>query len=346
MSGYEELDTETLLGLYDRDVFVFSGPIFDEEAMRFTEVLVGGKRRKRAALILTTFGGDLHSAFRIARTLKRHYEDFLLMVSGTCASAGTLIALAASELSFGPFGELGPLDIQVRKPDDIVPQFRSGLDTTEAFASLSNRAFAAFETSMLKIVRKSYGAISTKVAAELSIDLVRALVEPIAAQIDPYRMAEADRLMRVATHYAKAIESENVRIGGAESLARSYPNHAFIIDQEEASTIFHQVRTWNEIELEIVMRVGHCVFTPQREAVIDTFAGVAGGNGANETENENDSNENEQEADDRELPVPGKSAGSISTSSRPGRRSRPAQKPSVSRDEDGGDKDSSGRKED
>jgi ClpP class serine protease len=41
-------------------------------------------------------------------------------VSGYCKSAGTLIALGANELAFGEHGELGPLDVQIAKRDEVL----------------------------------------------------------------------------------------------------------------------------------------------------------------------------------------------------------------------------------
>jgi len=53
-------------------------------------------------------------------------DQLTVLVSGPCKSAGTLLAIGANELAFTPYGELGPLDIQLTKVDKFQQQ-ESGL---------------------------------------------------------------------------------------------------------------------------------------------------------------------------------------------------------------------------
>lgn len=59
--------------------------------------------------------GDPNAGYRIGRALQHNYDDVTLLVVGPCKSAGTLIAIAANKLVIGDMGELGPLDIQLKK---------------------------------------------------------------------------------------------------------------------------------------------------------------------------------------------------------------------------------------
>src|ERR1700685_1428950 len=144
------------------DLYLYNGTIRDEAVNHFIKTLLSHKAKQPfASLILTTYGGDPDAGFRMARALQRYYKGIRLFVVGPCKSAGTLIAIGARELIFGPFGELGPLDIQLARPDEMVLQ-SSGLDHLTAFALVQNQVFEAFEDYMLQIVRKSQGAISNK----------------------------------------------------------------------------------------------------------------------------------------------------------------------------------------
>nr|WP_241877980.1 hypothetical protein [Psychrobacter sp. PraFG1]UNK04387.1 hypothetical protein MN210_08465 [Psychrobacter sp. PraFG1] len=54
---------------------------------------------KTVDLVLSTYGGDPDAGFRIARCLQHYFEDGItLYVPHYCKSAGTLIAIGASEL--------------------------------------------------------------------------------------------------------------------------------------------------------------------------------------------------------------------------------------------------------
>ena len=54
--------------------------------------------RRNILLVMTTYGGDANSAYKIARALQRSFESFHLYVPFFCKSAGTLVALGAKKL--------------------------------------------------------------------------------------------------------------------------------------------------------------------------------------------------------------------------------------------------------
>ena len=138
---------------HDSDILLYSGEISNSDLQPFNQQILEKTDRKRALfLFLTTLGGDVHAAYRTARILQRLYDKIQIVIAGPCKSAGTLLSLAGTELVFGDSGELGPLDIQLLQPDDIVRR-ASGLDTLHAFVSIQNRMFSAFEYFMLRIVR-------------------------------------------------------------------------------------------------------------------------------------------------------------------------------------------------
>lgn len=200
------------------------------------------------SLILTTFGGDAHAAYRLTRILKATYETFRILIVGPCKSAGTLVALGADEIAFGPFGELGPLDVQLRKKDELV-SLSSGLDTLQTFGLITGYAFSTFESFMLQTVLKSGGVISTKTACQVASDLAIGLFSPLMEQINPQQLSEVDRVMAIARAYGQRIKSPNLQDGALEKLVSGYPSHSFIIDEEEASSLFTELSDIRQQEL-------------------------------------------------------------------------------------------------
>ena len=216
--------------LVDRDFFVYSGPIKEDALNGLIGVFPSskGRRAKELTLALTTYGGDAHVAYRMARLLQASYQSIRLLVAGPCKSAGTLIAIAADEVSFSPFGELGPLDVQLGRRDEILGQ-NSGLDSLQTFGMIQGWAFSMFESYMVQIVESSYGQISTRMACEVAGKLVRGILSPLLEQVDPHRLSEIQRMMTIATAYGKRLDKQNLQPDALGKLVNSYPLGALLV---------------------------------------------------------------------------------------------------------------------
>jgi ClpP class serine protease len=99
------------------DVFLYNGGIERSEDLRFIEFIADNKKHDALKLVLVTPGGNPDAAYKIARYIQSTYGDFHCFVPGFCKSAGTLLAIGANELIFSPYGELGPLDVQLTKAE-------------------------------------------------------------------------------------------------------------------------------------------------------------------------------------------------------------------------------------
>lgn len=227
----------------DTDLYLFSGEITRESGAEFVQLVCGrATRRTKATVFLTTNGGDPNAAYRMAKSLRRAYSTVRLLVVGPCKSAGTLIALGANELGFAPAGELGPLDVQLTKPDEIFV-LGSGLDVLQALSMITDAAFERFEQFMINLGARSGGAISTKMAAEVASNFASKLFEPISAQIDPLRLGEVQRAIRIARTYGERLSDglKNIKPNTIDHLIEGYPSHGFVIDMEEAQKLFVNV---------------------------------------------------------------------------------------------------------
>lgn len=221
------------------DIIKYSGPI-DLNGYQLINNLFKNKQSSEALLVLATSGGDPHAGFRIARALQHEYGQFKILIPRYCKSAGTLIAVGASELFLDDMSELGPLDIQVKKGDEIMGR-SSGLDIIQGVNYLQGQAMSAFRTYLVELTRDA--GLSTKVASDIASKLTTGLFQPIFGQIDPTKLAEMQRAMEIAFAYGARLneKSQNLRQGGLEKLITSYPSHGFVIDRKEAKTIFTRV---------------------------------------------------------------------------------------------------------
>lgn len=147
-------------------------------------------------------------------------------------------------------GELGPLDVQVRKSDELFDT-GSGLDTVQALNYMQTQAMNAFRTYMLEL--KVDGGISTRMAAEIASKLATGLFGPVYSQVDPVRLAELQRTIEIAYAYGERLSSgsRNLKPNALAKLVSEYPSHGFVIDRKEARDIFNGIRQPEGAELDL-----------------------------------------------------------------------------------------------
>jgi hypothetical protein len=234
----------------DADILAYFGDINDAGADEICAKLIS-PRRKNILLILGTYGGDPDAAYRIARRIQRAYKTqkkfksegdarFFVFLPTVCKSAGTLIVLGADQIYISRDAEVGPIDIQIRKHDEVGER-ASGLLPSEALNALAGRARQAFLQQFRGLRTDANLPFSTKLAAEVASNMTVGLFKPIFEQIDPLRLAEMERSQRIAAEYGKRLAVGNLAENALVRLLAEYPSHSFIIDSEEMKEIFKNV---------------------------------------------------------------------------------------------------------
>lgn len=253
------------------DTFLYNGGIERGKDLEFIE-LVSEKQTTdvHVNLVLVTGGGDPDAAYKIARYMQSKYETFTVTVPGLCKSAGTLIALGAHDLIFAPYGELGPLDVQMVKVDNVAGM-ESGLNISEAFQSLEMRARTTFGRMVSDILSNSGGVVSFQTAAKVAVEAISALYGPIFARIDPEEVGSRSRAMRIGQDYGRRLDaiSRNLKDGALLKIAQTYSGHGFVIDLLEARSLFHNVREANKDEIAAIVAMSPLTRMPDSGFVFD-----------------------------------------------------------------------------
>lgn len=228
----------------EKDIFFYSGDINNSTGDLVARTIESLDTKKQAYFAISTYGGDPDSAYRMSRYLQEKYDSWIAVVPGYCKSAGTLFVLGAGEIAMAGMGELGPLDIQLLRPDEFMKN-SSALCITQALDLLASKSFEAFEESFLKLRQRSGGQITTKTAGEIASTMSVGLFKEIAEKVDPNVLGEVQRANQIGLHYG-------VRLGAPERVVRRlmqhYPSHSFVIDRKEASSILENCRAWSPVE--------------------------------------------------------------------------------------------------
>lgn len=78
-------------------------------------------------------------------------------------------------------------------------------------------------------------------AADLASPMTIGLLAPLYRQMDPIRLAEVQRQVRVISDYGERIAKSNLKPGGLKRLLADYPSHDFVIDRSEIEELFEKV---------------------------------------------------------------------------------------------------------
>ncbi len=91
----------------------------------------------------------------------------------------------------------------------------------EALSTLRSESFAMFEANLLDLKTHSAGSITLKTAMDIAQRLTVGLFDRVYAQIDPMRLGEDGRLVKIALEYGSRLDrvADNLEPG---ALARMF----------------------------------------------------------------------------------------------------------------------------
>jgi hypothetical protein len=188
--------------------------------------------------------------------------------------------------------ELGPLDIQISRPDDF--RRSSGLDLDQALDELTKRIYATFHTCFIKTMYEGGGIISTRTAADIASAIAVGLLSPITAQIDPLRLGENARQIQIAYDYGIRLNPKKADM--ISQLVAGYSSHSFVIDYQEAQALFGNVRRPEGAECILEHVLYECVRSPTSEVLIMDLSSLTNSDNEENTEDNEENTEDNEEA--------------------------------------------------
>ena len=90
----------------------------------------------------------------------------------------------------------------------------------EALTTLRSPSFEMFEANLVDLKMHSAGSVTLKTAMDIASRLTVGLFEPMYEQIDPMRLAEDGRLVKIALEYGARLDriADNLKSGALEKL--------------------------------------------------------------------------------------------------------------------------------
>lgn len=70
--------------------------------------------KKKAYILVNSFGGALSSTFKIAQAIRDEFDDITVFVPHIAASGGTILALTGNTIRMGMMSQLSPVDPQLQ----------------------------------------------------------------------------------------------------------------------------------------------------------------------------------------------------------------------------------------
>ncbi|MFM7141775.1 MAG: SDH family Clp fold serine proteinase, partial [Alphaproteobacteria bacterium] len=253
-----------IAGMTERPCLVFARSEIHRTDMELVYEAMGGETGPGIEVLLSSCGGNIEGAYSVSRSLRRRFGQVRVWVPYIAKSAATLMCLAADEIVMGPLGELGPMDVQ----STLVS---SAAVSSDASALRPFQALNSLDKNVRDRIREATESISRATGERPScivghaIDMVSKVYAPIYGQLDPMRIGESWRGLRLGIEYGMRLLCRDRQIPGdkaraiVDRLVYGYPSHDFMIDMEEAHSIGLPVRPAQGHELPLLRDLGRAL---------------------------------------------------------------------------------------
>lgn len=189
-------------------------------------------------VVIDSHGGDARGAYRISSILQRRCSGYLAVIPRLAKSAATFLAFGADGIILGDYGELGPLDVQVREDFSEPPE--SALNEVESVQRLFTDVLEAVDQTMVLLYPR-LGMRRAEQVLPYAIELVTETMRPLLEKVDTRLFTKRSRDLKVGEDYAARLLSGRYEWAAAMAIAnifvRGYADHGFIIDHRETLRI-------------------------------------------------------------------------------------------------------------
>jgi Serine dehydrogenase proteinase len=190
-------------------------------------------------IILDSPGGPLDSAYRTVLYLSRYARNLHVYVPRRAKSASTLIAVGANKIIMSPFGELGPLDTQIRDPRNPT-DYISALDCYQSVDYVREFGFSTLSQALKQLAAVTQGKLLLSDSLNASAQFAIGSITPMLSQTRSLDFGAWGRSLKMGERYAQILiaRSGQMERGRAEKIASrlvyGYTHHLFPIDIIEA----------------------------------------------------------------------------------------------------------------
>ena len=237
-------------------------------------------------VILDSTGGPLDTAFRTALYLSRYAAHLNIFVPRRAKSASTLIAVAGSSLVMSPFGELGPLDTQIRDPRNPT-DYISALDCYQSVDYVREFGFSTLNQALKQLAAATQGKLLLTDSLTAAAQFAIGSITPMLSQTRSLDFGAWGRSLKMGQKYAQILISRAAEVeqGRAEKIAErlvyGYTHHFFPIDMTEARDMGLNPQAMAEdVYQSTIEIVNTCNDNQICIEFVDQFAGTAEENGA------------------------------------------------------------------
>lgn len=206
-------------------------------------------------VILDSTGGPLDSAFRAILFLSRYTQNIHVHVPRRAKSASTLIAIGANQIIMSPFGELGPLDTQVRDPRNPT-DYVSALDLYQSVDYVRDFGFSTLSDVLKNLAFATQGRMSLANSVKTGAEYALGSIAPMLEQVNAIDFGGWGRSLKIGERYAQILLTrvDPVDKTKAEKIARrlvyGYTHHLFPIDITEAKEMGLNAQEMSETQYE------------------------------------------------------------------------------------------------
>lgn len=175
-------------------------------------------------LFLFTKGGDVHTAVRLVELIYEYTKNFAVLIPFKAYSAGTLIALGASEIVMTKMGELSPVDPNItsmfnpQDPRNPAAKLPVNVEDVYAFFSVSKDLGIKNESAMVEIFSHLLENVHPLAIGSLyrSYSLIRTIAKKLL--LNHIDSSENDRITKIV-----------------DNLTRKFFSHSYMISRKEAA---------------------------------------------------------------------------------------------------------------
>lgn len=168
---------EALEKKLESDIITFVGPIVDgvDDIIRgVVEYKVASPPdRKRLVVILTTLGGYIEVAKRIAEAFRHNYEYVAFVIPNYAFSAGTVLVMSGDDIYMDYYSRLGPIDPQVPTEDGKMVPALGYLTQYNRLLEKANRGELTAVEAQIMLEFDQAELYKYEQARELSVSLLR-----------------------------------------------------------------------------------------------------------------------------------------------------------------------------